>query len=126
MIRSNLCKYNYAYVHVKATTVPNTAAAGVLVNNTNKKLIFKNCALFINFISRVNNTKVDDAQDIDVVKPMYNLIKYSDTYSKISGSLWQFYRDNNNKTIITKTIITIILTFLMITIIVFRSNLNSK
>ena len=121
MIRSNLCKYNYAYVHVKATTVPNTAAAGVLVNNTNKKLIFKNCALFINFISRANNTKVDDAQDIDVVKPMYNLIKYSDTYSKISGSLWQFYRDEP-----AKTIITIILTFLMITIIVFRSNLNSK
>ena len=121
MIRSNLCKYNYAYVHVKATTVPNTAAAGVLVNNTNKKLIFKNCALFINFISRVNNTKVDDAQDIDVVKPMYNLIKYSDTYSKISGSLWQFYRDEP-----AKTTITIILTFLMITIIVFRSNLNSK
>ena len=104
MIGSNLCKYNDAYIHVKATIVPNTAAAGVLVNNTNKKLIFKNCAPFINFISRVNNTEVDDAQDIDVVKPMYNLIKYSDTYSKISGSLWQFYRDetpidNNNNNI---------------------------
>ena len=104
MIGSNLCKYNDGYIHVKATRVPNTAAAGVLVNNTNKKLIFKNCAPFIYFISRVNNTKVDDAQDIDVVKPMYNLIKYSDTYSKISGSLWQFYRDetpidNNNNNI---------------------------
>ena len=40
-----------------------------------------------------NNTQVDDAQKIDIVMPMYNLIEYSDAYSKTSESLWQYYRD---------------------------------
>ena len=48
MIRSNLCDYSYAYIHVKATiTVPNTAAAAAHINNTNKKVKFKNCAHFL-------------------------------------------------------------------------------
>ena len=46
-----------------------------------------------NYISKINNSQVDDAQDIDIVMPMYNLIQYGDTYSKTSGSLWQYYRD---------------------------------
>ena len=69
------------------------AAAGVAANNTNEKLLFKNCAPFTNCISKINNTQVDDVQDIDVVMSMYNLIEYSDIYSKTSGSLWQYYRD---------------------------------
>ena len=44
----------------------------------------------------MNNTKIDNAKDIDVVIPMYNLIEYSDKYSKTSGSLWQYYRDEPN------------------------------
>ena len=64
----------------------------------------KNCASFTNCISEINNRKVDDAQYIDIVMPMYNLIEYSDVYSKISGSLWQSYRDelalDNNNNII--------------------------
>ena len=56
------------------------------------KVIFKNCAPFTNGISRINNTHVDDAHDIDVVTPMYDLIKYSDNYSKTSGPLWQYCR----------------------------------
>ena len=53
MIRSNLCDYSDAYIHVKATTtVPNTAAQGVTASNNNKKVIFKNCALFTNCISK--------------------------------------------------------------------------
>ena len=61
-------------------------------------MVFKNCAPFTNCISEVNNTQVDNAKDIDIVMPMYNLIEYSDNYAKTSGSLWQFYRDepNNN------------------------------
>ena len=46
-----------------------------------------------NYISKINNSQVDDAQDIDIVMPMYNLIQYGNTYSKTSGSLWQYYRD---------------------------------
>ena len=46
-----------------------------------------------NYISKINNSQVDDAQDIDIVMPMYNLRQYGNTYSKTSGSLWQYYRD---------------------------------
>ena len=57
---------------------------------------FKNCASFPNCISEINNTQIDNAMDIDIVMPMYNLIEYSDNYSKTSGSLWQYYRDEPN------------------------------
>ena len=50
-------------------------------NAANKKVILKNCDLFINCIRRINNAQVNDAHDIDVVKSMYNLIRYSDNYS---------------------------------------------
>ena len=48
---------------------------------------------FTSYICRINNTQVDDAQDIDAVIPMYHLIEYSDNYSKISRILWQYCRD---------------------------------
>ena len=73
--------------------VPNTAAAGADANNTNKRLIFKTCAPFINCISQINKTQLDNAKDIDIEMPMYNVIEYSDNYSKTSGSLWQHYKD---------------------------------
>ena len=41
----------------------------------------------------------DNAKDIDVVLPMYNLIEHSDNYSKTSRSLWQYYRDEPNATL---------------------------
>ena len=63
------------------------------VNNINKKVIFKNYHPFTNCITEKNNTQVHDAQDIDTVVSMYNLIEYSDTYSKTSGGLWQYYKD---------------------------------
>ena len=80
LIRSNLCDYSDAYIFVKGTiTVPNTVAAGAAVNNTNKKVIAKNCTPFTSCITEINNTQVDDTQDINIVMPMYNLIEYSDT-----------------------------------------------
>ena len=94
MLKSSLCDYSDAYILVKGTiTVNNTAAAGGDANNYNKKVIFKNCAPFINFISEINNTQVDNAKDIDKVTPMYSLIEYSDTYSKTSACLWQYCKD---------------------------------
>ena len=87
MIRSSLCDYSNPRILVKGTiTVPNTTAAGVAVNNTNKKVIFKNCAPFTDCITEINNIQVDDAQKTDTVMPMYNLIEYSDAYLKKSGS----------------------------------------
>ena len=50
-------------------------------------MIFKNCTPFINGISEINNTQIDNAKDIDIVMPMYNLIEYRDNYAKASGSL---------------------------------------
>ena len=53
-----------------------------------KGVTFKNCAPFTTCISRINNTDIDNAQDIDIVMPTYNLFEYSDNYSKTFGSLW--------------------------------------
>ena len=88
MLRSSLCGYSDAYILVKGNiSVNNTAAADADANNTNKKVIFKNCAPFTDCISKINNAQVDNAKDIDIVMLMYNLIEYSDNYSKTSGSL---------------------------------------
>ena len=57
MLISSLCDYSDACILVKGTiSVNNTAAAGAAVNNTNKKVIFKNCAPFTNCISEIKNT----------------------------------------------------------------------
>ena len=90
MIRSNLCDRSDVYITVKGTiTVLKTVAAGSAVNNTGKKVIFKNCATFTDCITEINNTEVDDAQKSYIIIPMYNLIGYSDAYSKTFGSLGQ-------------------------------------
>ena len=94
MLRFNLCDYSDAYIFGKGSiTVNNTAGAGADANNTNKKVIFKNCAPFTKCISKINNIKTDNAKYIDIVMPMYNLIEYSDNYSKTSGSLWQYCKE---------------------------------
>ena len=78
MLRSGLCDYGDAYILVKGNlTVNNIAEAGAATDNTNKKLIFKNCAPFTNCISKISNTQIDDAEYNDIVMPMYNLIVYS-------------------------------------------------
>ena len=91
MLRSSLCDYSDAYILASGTiTVAELAARG---GNNNKQVAFKNCAAFSNCISEINNIQIDNAKDTDVVMPMYNLIEYSNSYSKTSGSLWQYYRD---------------------------------
>ena len=94
MPRSSLCDYRDAYILVKGNiSVNNNAGAGAVANNTNKKVIFKNCAPFTNCISKINNTRIDNSEYIDIVMPMYNLIEYSDNYSKTSGNLWQYCKE---------------------------------
>ena len=74
MLRSSLCDYNDAYILVKGNiTVNNTVTGGANPNNTNKKVIFKTCAPFTSWISKINNTQIDNAKYIDIVMPMYNL-----------------------------------------------------
>ena len=91
MLRSSLCNYSDVYILVKGNiSVNNTAADSAAANNTDKKVIFKNCAPFTNCISKINNTQIDNTEYIDIIIPMYNLIEYSDNYSKTSGSLWQY------------------------------------
>ena len=70
-------------------TVPNTAGAGA---SNIKNMIMKNCTPLTNCISKISNTQIDNAKDVDIVMLMYNLIEYSDNYSKISGGLWHYYR----------------------------------
>ena len=96
MLRSSLCDYADAYILVKGTiTITGEGDdAAKQLDERNKGAIFKNCTPFTKCISRINNTDIDNAQDIDIVMPMYNLIEYSDNYSKTSGSLWQYYKDD--------------------------------
>ena len=76
MLRSSLCDYSDAYILIKRNiTVNNTAAEGAAATNTNKKVIFKNCVPFTNCTSKINNTQIFDAEHVDIVMPMYNLIE---------------------------------------------------
>ena len=102
MLKFDLCDYADAYIFVKGTitiTGHGDDAAGRQLDERNKGVIFKNCASFTKCINRINNTDIDNAQDIDIVMAMYNLIEYSDNYSKTSGSLWQYYKDDPNDNI---------------------------
>ena len=85
MPSSGLCDYADAYILVKGTiTIPGVGddTAARRADEINKAVIFKNCAPFTNCISKINDTEIDNAQDFDIVMPMYNLIEYSDNYSK--------------------------------------------
>ena len=97
MLRSSLSDYGCAYILVTVTiTVANTAAQDQPNNGANKEVIFKNYLPFTKCISRINNTQVDDAHDINVVMPMYNFIENSNNYSKTSGILWQYSEDKTD------------------------------
>ena len=105
IIRSGICHYNDVYILVKRTIIVlNIVAQGAAVNNTNKKVIFKNCAPFTSCITKIINTQVDYAKNIDIVMSMCNLIEYINAYSKTLGNFWQYHRDkpaldsNNNIT----------------------------
>ena len=94
-----LCR---AYILVKGTITITGARNddnAKRLDERNKGVIFKKCAPFTKCISRINNTNIDNTQDIDIVMAMYNLIEYSDNYLKTSGSLWQYYKNDPNDNI---------------------------
>ena len=79
MLRSDLCDFNDAYIVVKGDI---SLEGDNDANKRNKNLAFKNNAPFINCISKINGVKTDNAEDLDVVMPMYNLLEYSKNYKK--------------------------------------------
>ena len=92
MLRSDSCDYSDTYIVVKGNIT-------VLRGNNDaydKKLAFKSNASFITCILKINNTLIDNAEDLDIVMPMYNLLQYSKNYRKTTENLWNYYRDEPN------------------------------
>ena len=87
MPRSDLCDFSDAYIVAERDT---TLKGDNDANKQNKNLAFKNNELFINFISKINCVKIDNAQDL---MPIYNLPEYSKNYRKATGSFWNYYSD---------------------------------
>ena len=84
MLRSSLCDYSDAYIHAKRTMTlvgQGTTQSKIHAYKNNTKVKFKNCTPFIECISKINNTEIDHAKDLDVVMSMYDLIEYSNNYS---------------------------------------------
>ena len=78
-----ICDYADSYILVKGPITITGAgddAAATRADEWNKGVTFKNCAPFTICISKINNTDIDNAHDIDIVMPMYNLIEYNDNY----------------------------------------------
>ena len=95
MLRSDLCDYADAYILVNGTITVNGIANGVEneIVRRNRPLILKNNAPFVSCMTKINNEFIEDADDLDVVIPMYNLLEYSKNYRKTIGSLYNYYRD---------------------------------
>ena len=97
MLRSNLCDYSDAYILVKGTITVTTPGANNGANNIrdkrNRPVILKNNAPFVSCITRINGELIEDADDLDIVMSMHNLLEYSKNYRKTIGSLYNYYRD---------------------------------
>ena len=90
------CDYSDAYILVTGNITfkrRNAADTGDVALGAIAQVAFKNCALFEKCRTEINETFVDETNFINITMPMYNLIEYSDNYSDISRSLWQFKRD---------------------------------
>ena len=83
VLRPDLCDYSDAYVRVKGT---------ITVTNSSNNVNFDR-KLTLMCISKINGELVENAEDLDIVMPMYNLLEYSKNYEKTSGSLFNHYRD---------------------------------
>ena len=94
MLRSSLCDYSDAYILVTGTAtvnVVNGAENEILIRN--RPLILKNNAPFVSCMTKINNEFIEDADDLDIVMPMHNLLECSKNYRKTIGSLYNYYRD---------------------------------
>ena len=101
MLRSDLCDFSDAYIVVKGDITLKKDVDKGFIDVSNRSLAFKNNAPFTNCISKINNVLIDNAEDLDIVMPMYNLLEYSKNYRKTTGSLWNYYRDEPNNPLAT-------------------------
>ena len=92
MLRSDLCDYADAYILINGK-IAVTSQGNVIRDKKNRPLILKNNAPFISCITKINGDIIEDAEDLDIVMPMYNLLEYSKNYRKIIGSFYNYYRD---------------------------------
>ena len=90
MLRSDLCDYADAYILIEGTII---VAGNAPRDRQNRPVILKNNTPFISCITRINGELIEDADDLDVVMPMHNLLEYSKNYRKTIGSLYNYYRD---------------------------------
>ena len=96
MLRSDFCDYSDAYIIVKGDiTLTKTNGRGI-IDIRKRVLAFKSNAPFTNCISKINNVLIGNAEDLDIVMSMYNLLEYSKNYRKTTGSFWNYYRDRPN------------------------------
>ena len=91
ILKSDLCDYSFTYIVVKGIVI--VSADERDRDEMNRQVILKNNAPFISCISKINGVLVENAEDLDIVMPMYNLLENSKNYSKTSASLWNYYRD---------------------------------
>ena len=96
MLRSDLCDYSDAYIFVKGDILVRRATVRHFIDTRNRIFTFKNNAPFTNYISKINNVFIDNAEDLDIVMSMYNLLEYSKNYRKTTGIFWNYYRDKHN------------------------------
>ena len=89
VIKSNLWDYWDAYILLMGDI---TATGG----DANTKVTFKNCTPFVKYVTHINDEHVENADNLDMVMPMHNLIEYSDNYSDTSRSSWHFKWDEQN------------------------------
>ena len=93
-IRNDLCDVNDAYIVVVGNiTIANT---GNDINDYNRKVALKNSAPFFTCVLKINNQLIEDAQDLDIVNPMYNFLNYSKNFRETTGSFWNYYPDKPN------------------------------
>ena len=91
VLKFSLCDYKDAYILV----------AGDITNlgHQETQVAFKNCAPFTTCITKIDETTIDNTEDLDLVMAMYNLIEYSSNYSETTGSLWLYSKDKGTNCI---------------------------
>ena len=99
VFKANICDFKDAYILARGHIT--------ITGHQVTQVAFKNCAPFTKCIAKIDRTTTDDAEDLDLVMPMYNLIEYSSNYSETTGNFWFYSKDeatnfnadiaNNNK-----------------------------
>ena len=91
MLRSDLCDYKDAYTVVKGVVTVSTEEKDR--DEMDRDFVLKNNTPIISCISKINGALIENAENLDIVMPTYNLLNYSKNDSKTSGSLWNYYRE---------------------------------